>query len=136
MGADLLIADIAIETDKQPDWKAGRRWIRETPAKEIRKATRHAFYNSRGEEPETVAEIRTWLRDVVSEVQAAIENEYRDCTWITVPGWTIYLTGGMSWGDNPSESFQPFLDLREVIPLAAAIGFWAPVQVIEIPAGS
>lgn len=33
---------------------------------------------------------------------------YRDVTWIAHKGTTIYITGGMSWGDDPTDSYRTF----------------------------
>lgn len=44
---------------------------------------------------------------------------------ITVPGWTIYATGGMSYGDTPTDLLDDFRDLDET-RLSKAAGFFYP----------
>ncbi len=53
----------------------------------------------------TPAEIRVELYRVVLE-NAEIEN--RETSWIQLEGmdWVANITGGMSWGDSPTESFD------------------------------
>jgi hypothetical protein len=127
MGADLILASLAIRSEREPDWQGGYAWIRDTPAAELREAADHSYENSVGEPLDelTAHELRSWLRGRLDEVRAAIENGYRDVDWLSVDGYRLYVTGGMSWGDNPTESFQPFVDLANVPALCRSIGFEA-----------
>ena len=46
------------------------------------------------------------LRD---ELREAVELAYsppRDCTTVTVSGRSLIVTGGVTWGDDPTDSFQ------------------------------
>ncbi len=58
------------------------------------------------------AEVKDYLRDAVRV--GMDEDDRRDTGWmqITEPGKYI-ITGGMSWGDNPTEACQPLWALDE-----------------------
>jgi hypothetical protein len=69
--------------------------------------------------------VRAALSGVVDRVEHAISDGSRELSTIEVPGWRIYLTGGQSWGDPPTELFEDFLDFDEA-GLSAAAGFDPP----------
>ena len=46
-------------------------------------------------------------------------------------GWTVYVTGGLSWGDRPTELSQTF-DLLEELEITDAAGFFERGNAIEI----
>lgn len=37
-----------------------------------------------------------------------LECGARDMTWIRHGKYTVYLAGGMSWGDSPGETYEEF----------------------------
>jgi len=58
------------------------------------------------EEPKTFAEMTKRFKDTINEVFNSLY--YRDVTDFPFMGYTIYITGGLSWGDNPTETFNTF----------------------------
>jgi hypothetical protein len=62
-------------------------------------------------------------RDELSEVKEKLlsylphiehSEDRRDCCWLTIGTSTVLLTGGMSWGDSPTEMYGMLQDLNSV----------------------
>lgn len=131
MGNDLLIATLAIEKDKSPDWDAAFEHVRELTKGQI-EAIEGALDNWLGEIPTLedgeidVEECRVLLTDLIGDVKAAVESESRHTfgTDYIVPGWTVYLTGGDSWGDAPTAEWDYFAAFQAT-GLAEVTGFAA-----------
>lgn len=52
----------------------------------------------------------------LTEAVSAIFHGHREVTFIEIGGFggpVVWLTGGPSWGDNPTEMFMPFSYLAE-----------------------
>lgn len=56
--------------------------------------------------PEDIAEVRKEFADVVKETFKSFG--YRDVTYGNHKGDVLYITGGLSWGDSPTDSFSTF----------------------------
>jgi len=53
-------------------------------------------------------QLKDKAKEVVKKMEEIITGQPRDLTWINHKGHVIYLTGGMSWGDSPTDSFCDF----------------------------
>ncbi|HWC48509.1 MAG TPA: hypothetical protein VG448_06485 [Solirubrobacterales bacterium] len=62
------------------------------------------------------------LRADLRELREAIES-YLEIAEMNVRGATLYLTGGMSWGDSPTEIWNVIARLRSVRGVLTAAGF-------------
>jgi len=131
MGNDLLIATLAIPTvvldEDGPDWTAARAFVSTMSADELNRV----LEQWRGEplrEDENgeldLADGRKEMLDLVERVKEATASEHRHLysTPYIVPGWTVWITGGDSWGDSPSEEFDLFSAFLDS-GLAEAAGF-------------
>ena len=58
------------------------------------------------EEPKTFAEMTKRFKDTINEVFNSLG--YRDVSYFDFMGYTIYITGGLSWGDVPTETYNTF----------------------------
>lgn len=78
--------------------------IRAIPDKELLKVV-DDYYPLGLDDEATPEEIRVTLYRAVLE-NAEIEN--RETSWVQLDGmdWVANITGGMSWGDSPTESFD------------------------------
>jgi hypothetical protein len=112
VGNDLLIATLAIETGKTPDFDAARTRVRGMGDDDLAAA----LENHRGDYEldddgnlDRAKAIKELLA-VVDGVSEATMTEHRHLyeTPYIVPGWTVWITGGDSWGDSPSEEFDLF----------------------------
>jgi len=54
-----------------------------------------------------------FVQDHLTRALTAIRNESRELTYLHMGGVHLWITGGMSWGDDPTELFQPFLYAEE-----------------------
>jgi len=53
------------------------------------------------------------LKDFIIQSKRIIEDTFkaldcRECSYMTFKGYKIHLTGGMSWGDAPTDAFDTF----------------------------
>jgi len=143
MGADLIIATLWIREDAKPDWEKA-----EAMAKAIRYgeegesfpsvASEGAIYDEIQHMPDDEAEARLQeaLADHLKVVRDAVdsyatEDGRRDLTATQFAGWLVYVTGGMSWGERPTELAQTF-DLLEQLEITDAAGFFEISNAIEI----
>lgn len=132
MGADFCLAYMGIETDKEPDWKKAEeliekmgkihlsKWRGEIP--EIpdiehlltyRLSLDHMYETENepdmNDRTKACEELTTCLR----EIQVAWAGEVRDSITLEICGKTFLFSGGMSWGDPPTETYMAinlFLD--------------------------
>lgn len=131
MGNDLLIATLAIETGKTPDFDAARSRVRgmddEGLAQALDRLRGDYELDDDGnlDRAKAIEEMLA-LVDAVSEATMS-EHRHLYCTPYIVPGWTVWVTGGDSWGDSPSEEFDLFATFLDAgFPgetLAQAAGF-------------
>lgn len=62
--------------------------------------------NDEDEKPKTIEELTKEFKDTINEVFNSLYC--RDVTSFDFMGYTIFLTGGLSWGDDPTETFNTF----------------------------
>jgi len=66
------------------------------------------FENLSGDIPEIIdiEQVKKQFREIIEETIK--HSEYRDVTIYHHKGVDIYLSGGMSWGDGPTDSYDVF----------------------------
>lgn len=116
MGADMLIAAIAVPADRsQPlDFDAGRGLIQaitdaalfefddpESQLEDLVDDFDPAVHLDADGSP-TLDVAKGAGERIIDELQKALDS--RDTTFITVAGYRIYVSGGLSWGDAPTEA--------------------------------
>lgn len=129
MGNDLLIATLAIQADRQPDWDTAFGYVASMTRADF-EAREDEILNWLGDVPTfdeggiDVEECRELLKNLVGDVQAALDTEHRHLymSEYVVPGWKVWITGGDSWGDSPSEEFDLFASFLD-LGLAEVAGF-------------
>lgn len=117
MGADLTIGIIPLNNKIKPetamdkclkalekftDKKALLEWYEEAIG---RAEDVNDFPQRLGKGP-SLSTIKEAAKHVIDETFEAIIGHYRDTTSITIKGVDVYLTGGMSYGDAPSETYE------------------------------
>jgi hypothetical protein len=148
MGADLLVAWTVIDTDKAPDFDAGRKAVKALSSDQIEQAAAMVGLDEReGDRIFADADrigqamsgestsirrytnnvlgriVQPWALALVDELERAWTTEPRDVVKIEVRGATVMLTGGMSWGDDPTDSWNSFADLYAMPEVVRAMGF-------------
>ena len=53
---------------------------------------------------------------LVDIILSRLQSNPRDIGWIKVGTYTVFLTGGMSYGDSPTDSFDDFQMFNELFP--------------------
>lgn len=125
MGADMLITALVIEQGSRPDFEAARAAIDALSPAQVEFPDE--FWDHDVETDEGLDAIRHELRDSLAEVKAALKWS-RELTSLELRGATVYLTGGLSNGDAPTELFEAITRLYAVPVVLAAADFEVDVQ--------
>lgn len=120
MGADLLLTALVIETGRAPDFDAARIAIEAVTSAQIE--VPDEFWDEDPDSDVGLEAIRHELRNSLDDLEAALQQS-RELASLELRGATVYLTGGMSWGDAPTELFDTFTRLLAVPVVLAAAGF-------------
>lgn len=137
MGADFLFDWVYIEKDKRPDWEAARNsvatWDLSTSPSSMTPMEWMENYGDGEAEVDDdgnvttdgMAEIRAHALYVVEEMFEILEGTgSREVSGaITIGPYAMWLTGGMSWGDDPTDAMRVFSAFGE-LPAALAAGFF------------
>jgi len=106
MGADLIIEYVIIENgdvNKEKEMMLkGIDKLNEKGIEDLKKFFEDECSYIVGKD---IGSIKKEFGEIVEEV---LEKGYRDTTYFEHKGDTIFLTGGMSWGDSPTESCDSF----------------------------
>lgn len=128
MGADLLVYHVPIRTGKKPNLKKAEARIDrlgktkpENWPEEYCESQSIEDLNEEGR-MDQVSQLRTDLKLFYNTINPKSKIGVRDLTWIKVGPWTIWLTGGMSWGDAPTESWG-MLERLDKCGVLKAMGF-------------
>jgi len=104
MGADMCVCLFyrPISNTFKPDWKIGHDAI-------------NAFTHNQLQEVEHLGDddkaIKTSLHDKLDNIKDAVTNGSRELTTLEFPPYLVYITGGMSWGESPSDIYNDINDL-------------------------
>lgn len=126
MGADMLVAAIAIKKEDQPNFEAGKEFIKKlTIDDDLAGALVNEAYLPEDEYFDedgnaNIEEIRTWLTKRVEEFGETINSRY--VTSIGVRDLWVYITGGLSWGDVTDEC-EIMWSMAAIPGLLDAMGF-------------
>jgi hypothetical protein len=120
MGADLLVSALVIDRGREPEFAAARIAIDSIRASDIE--VPDEFWDEDPDSEGGLEAIRYQLRDSLTELEAALQQS-RELTWFELRGATVYLTGGLSTGEAPTELFEAFTRLYAVPVVLAAAGF-------------
>lgn len=150
MGADMLIYTLAWKDSVKLDWAAGARWLDELTIEQLNAAVREPTCGFDLEEAvkdavgavevdgpaadwqSAVIEVRKQLHALLRDLKDRFDNNYRDVATLAFGEWRLLVTGGMSWGDVPSDTAELIDDLTsDWWPLGdqllEAVGFGWPV---------
>jgi hypothetical protein len=120
MGADLLITALVIDQDRAPDFDAAHAAINSVSAEQVEFPDE--FWDHDPETDSGLDAIRHELRASLSDLEASLQQS-RELASLSIRGATIYLTGGLSSGDAPTELFETISRLWAVPAVLAAAGF-------------
>ncbi|WP_217924963.1 hypothetical protein [Miltoncostaea oceani] len=119
MGVAFLCTVARIDEDRAPDWAAAQEAIEafsiETLAEEDDRDPSLYVFNDVTDE-----QARASLASDLADFRSEIEGPGPMLAWVVVGGSRIYITGGMSYGDEPNELFGSMVRLEECGVLSAA----------------
>lgn len=125
MGADLLVANLWSTPEATFDWEAGLAVAMTLTQEEAELLANQCALDA--EDDNVLREAaRERAHTHVEVLREHFEGQHsRVLTWFDSPDgrWRAYLTGGMSWGDSPSDLFDAVNDLWAVPRVLAATGF-------------
>jgi len=110
MGADLCIQIIAHRQGVKPSWEKACEDIDTFGIKEVETLLNECEDDWWWEgidvldiHPEDIDRVKGDLKALMKTIVESLDD--RDVAAIGVLGWWIYFTGGMTWGDDPTENF-------------------------------
>jgi len=112
MGEDLCLNILTWDRNRKLDWKAGKKCIDSLEADETGEV--------KGTEGNTYT--KKQLHIMLSNVYQASKDGRRDTTVIHLLHLNILVTGGMSWGDDPTDTFTSICSLNE-FEILNVVGF-------------
>jgi len=122
MGANLILSHAWILKDRQPNLRRGVAHLEELAKKPLYEWPT-AWPGLMAADYEDRAVAVKQLYDDYDAFVAGINSHRRDVSWIDVGPYTIYLTGGMSWGDPPTDATEIF-DRLTAAGVLDAMGFF------------
>jgi hypothetical protein len=134
MGACLMVTCAVIDDEETPDWEAAELHIKNMTVDEFddNPVLLDQFdpdlvcYHEDAENDDETSEklniepLRDRLRADVREFREGLDGDRADIDYLLVRGAKVWVTGGMSFGDHPSELCAPIHRLHLAGILAAA----------------
>jgi hypothetical protein len=120
MSAELLLAVLVINEAQAPDFAAAHRAIEAIESADVLEPD--FFDDCDPDEAAGLRRIRHRFHLDLRELQTALMS-WREVTEFMVRGALIYVSGGMSYGDSPTETFGLISRLRAVRGVLAAACF-------------
>lgn len=120
MSADLLLTALVIDERYAIDLEAALRAVEDLESTDVEEGDFFDLLDP--DEPRDMQEIRAQLRADLRQLNEAIVN-WIEIAEFTVRGATVYVSGGMSHGDAPTEIYNVIARLRAVRGVLGAAGF-------------
>lgn len=120
MSAELLLTALVIDEMQSPDFPAAHRAVEAIKSSDV--LDPDFFDECDPDEAAGLRRIRHRLHLDLRELQASLMS-WREVAEFIVRGALIYASGGMSYGDSPTETFSLISRLRAVSGVLAAAGF-------------
>jgi hypothetical protein len=118
MGADLIINTLAVERGRELDWSQVEPALAAMSDEAVAKTLDEAgIYEDETGDP------RESVRTIFKDLKRILEHEPRDLTWLVVRDLLLYQSGGMSWGDAPTDSSTVLYEASCFESILEAVGF-------------
>lgn len=118
----MTVACAVLSEGDKPDFDAARQYVEELTEKALCEAAGEgAIEDIIYMYPETLEEAKAALRTALEDFEQAVTGYHRQVTTLHLRnGDVIYLSGGLSWGDPPTELYESIEVLRYCGVLDAA----------------
>jgi hypothetical protein len=111
MGADLIFQYFCLDENADMDKTKEKllKAVDDVTIKEDREELINYYDVAYGQDmEENVEKIREEFKTIINELFSGIQRGWRDISSIRHKGDELWITGGMSWGDSPTESYGYF----------------------------
>jgi hypothetical protein len=120
MGANMILSAVSISKKKKPDFEKGEELIAKlemTPADKW-----PAEFTDRFNDDLKIGPMAAALRKSLEALVQAWAGHHREAAWMNVCGRKLIVTGGLSWGDPPTDLMS---DIENLLSsgVAQACGF-------------
>lgn len=128
MGMDLITAGIFAKTGTVLDFDKAFDLVATLNDDEISSFWEHSTGDPFDPDADDRDEILDFVSGMIRDLKSAVsEGRSRDLQVYRTPdGYTLYILGGSSWGDSPSEGFDALDRLYQIPRLLRAAGFHLP----------
>ncbi|GAH26348.1 unnamed protein product [marine sediment metagenome] len=118
MGANMIIATVSFPVDHslEKEYEALVLFVKEMPVELIEEIYSEVYYEMFGEEEDFIEEARERITKTVDIGFKALTSRYS--TDFRICDRTVYCSGGLSWGDAPTEAYEQITALRYILGLS------------------
>ena len=106
MGADLIVRYLVVKQEISPEESKKRMLEALDKIKDVNVFSELYVECLDNALPDSIDEAKEFVREIINEAIDAIGT--REVTSIRHKGETIYITGGMSFGDDPTDAYDSF----------------------------
>jgi hypothetical protein len=125
VGGDLILALWVIPKNRKPDWAAGKKAVERLRKRamtgKLTKSDKEALDVDGFSDGDSVLEYLPTSKDI-DDVRQAFQNDFRDASLCTIPRYNVLISGGLSWGDDPTETFTQMRRVEQY-GISAVMGF-------------
>lgn len=146
MSSAMIAATLWIPENKEPDWSAAQEALAKFTCPPDGFPEGHDLKGSWLEETlladfeddeattdqERKKIVDGTLAGALRVVREAVEGERNDTTWVKNAGWVVYITGGLSSGDTPTDTAEAIYMIGGTGILEAAGFFMKPDKVMAV----
>lgn len=114
MGYDMLLATIAVPTkidyNLEEAFTKIKKMVETMTKKEIAEYANNKYYIECEMNDEVLKQIKKEILENIELLRSILIEGARDTTNFCHKGYIIYATGGLSYGDSPTDSYDVFND--------------------------
>jgi hypothetical protein len=140
VSSDLLIYVLAHKIGVTPDFAAGKRYLDDLTVEALRVVLNEGWVGhllddylgshgieelsdpDEGKWQAALGDIREELQKQLGDLEDLITKPHRDMASMVFEGWWLYVTGGASWGDPPTEAAETISALsQDMEPLGGKV---------------
>lgn len=123
MGADMCLALAILPKDRKPKFEEARTYIEKASAADfLRECAEEDIRDIPYFGGEDLDDLRKALRAALSSLERAVNDWHREAATLDFGDKVVYASGGLSWGDAPTELYEE-MELLMWAGVTAVAGF-------------